>query len=155
REMAWHADQFDHAPLESVFFGGGTPSLLSPATVETVLAEAHRRFGFSNGIEITLEANPISVEAGKFEGFRNAGVNRVSLGAPSLRAPALGSRGRAPSSRAALEAVALAARIFDRYSFDPIYARPGQTPGDWEAELTEALGHARGHLSLYQLTIAP
>lgn len=140
-------------PVTSIFFGGGTPSLMEPATASALITEAERLFGFADDIEITLEANPTSVEAAKFDSMRAAGVNRVSLGVQSLRPESLAFLGREHSASEALDAVALAARIFPRYSFDLIYALPGQTPDDWEKELKEALSHARGHLSLYQLTI--
>lgn len=139
--------------LSSIFFGGGTPSLMHPALVAALIDEATRLWQPHPTIEITLEANPTSVEMAKFQGFKNAGVNRVSLGVQSLRDDDLAFLGRHHSAAEALEAVALAARLFDRYSFDLIYARPNQTAAAWEAELTEALRHAKSHLSLYQLTI--
>ncbi len=141
--------------LTSVFFGGGTPSLMAPASVAAVIERAAQRWSFAPGIEITLEANPTSVEADRFAALRAAGVNRVSLGVQALDDRALASLGRGHSAGEARRAVALAQRHFPRSSFDLIYARPGQTVGAWEAELDEALGLAAGHLSLYQLTIEP
>ena len=139
--------------LSSIFFGGGTPSLMPPALVAALIDEACRLWPVEKDVEITLEANPTSVEAAKFQGFKTAGVNRVSLGVQSLRDDDLKFLGRHHSAKEALEAVALAASIFDRYSFDLIYARPNQTASEWERELREALHHAGDHLSLYQLTI--
>jgi putative oxygen-independent coproporphyrinogen III oxidase len=153
REMGyWHARAPELA-ISSIFFGGGTPSLMQPETVAAVIAEAQQLWPVAGEIEITLEANPTSVEADKFKAFRAAGVNRVSLGVQSLRAESLAFLGREHSAGEALDAIALAADIFPRYSFDLIYALPQQTPAAWEAELHEALQYARGHLSLYQLTI--
>jgi oxygen-independent coproporphyrinogen-3 oxidase len=153
RELDHFADLAERRPLTSVFFGGGTPSLMAPSTVAAVLAQAERRLGFDPEIEITLEANPTSVEAGKLEGFRAAGINRVSLGVQALDDAALRFLGREHTAREALAAVDLAAGLFDRFSFDLIAARPGQTVDSWEAELGRALDHAGGHLSIYQLTI--
>ena len=139
--------------ITSIFFGGGTPSLMAPETAGAVIERAARTWALAPDIEITLEANPTSVEAGRFAGFRAAGINRVSLGIQSLDDTALKFLGRAHSAGEARAAIALAARSFDRYSFDLIYARPGQTPKSWEAELDRALGFAADHLSVYQLTI--
>lgn len=141
--------------LVSIFFGGGTPSLMSPETVHALIEKAMALFhvGDASTLEITLEANPTSVEAAKFRGFREAGVNRVSLGVQSLNEASLKFLGREHSAEEALEAVKLAADIFPRYSFDLIYALPGQTPEAWKKELKEALAYAGDHLSLYQLTI--
>ncbi len=141
--------------LVSIFFGGGTPSLMPPRTVEALIARARTLFGQTGDIEITLEANPTSAEAARFEGFRAAGVNRLSLGIQSLRAADLQFLGRQHNVAEARAALALARRIFPRFSFDLIYARPGQTLLDWQAELDEALSMAGDHLSLYQLTIEP
>lgn len=141
--------------VTSIFFGGGTPSLMEPATVAAILEAIGRHWHLAQGAEITLEANPSSVEAGRFRGYRSAGVNRVSLGVQSLRDSELKVLGRLHDAREAMRAVALAREIFPRLSFDLIYARPGQTPAIWEAELKEALGLAADHLSLYQLTIEP
>lgn len=139
--------------LVSIFFGGGTPSLMSAGAVEQVLAHVAGRFRSNMNIEITLEANPTSVEAEKFRGFRAAGVNRVSLGVQSLRAESLKFLGREHSANEALKAVDLAAKTFPCYSFDLIYALPNQTLKSWEAELSEALQYVGDHLSVYQLTI--
>ena len=153
REMGyWHA-RAPETSLQSIFFGGGTPSLMQPETVQAIIDEAQRLWGFAPDIEITLEANPTSVEAKNFQAFRSAGVNRVSMGVQSLRAESLAFLGREHSTAEALKAVELAATIFPRYSFDLIYALPQQTVQQWEEELAHALTYARGHLSLYQLTI--
>ena len=143
------------APIASVFFGGGTPSLMPPALVERLLIRADELFGFTDGVEITLEANPSSVEAGNFAALAAAGINRVSLGVQALDDAALGRLGRLHSADEALAALATAQRHFARVSFDLIYARPGQSPAAWEAELARALGYGTEHLSLYQLTIEP
>ena len=148
----WHARAPDKT-ITSIFFGGGTPSLMEPSTVEALIAEANNLWGLDSNCEITLEANPTSVEAAKFVSLKTAGVNRVSLGVQSLKAESLAFLGREHSASEALEAVNLAAATFPRYSFDLIYALPNQTLSEWEKELKEALRHARGHLSLYQLTI--
>ena len=142
-------------PLRSIFFGGGTPSLMPPATVEAVIERAVRHFGAEDALEITLEANPTSVEAARFRAYRSAGVNRVSLGVQALNDADLTALGREHSAAEALAAVALAARTFPRFSFDLIYARPGQDAAAWEAELGHALDHTGDHLSIYQLTLEP
>jgi oxygen-independent coproporphyrinogen-3 oxidase len=142
-------------PLESIFFGGGTPSLMPPALVGALLEEAASLWGFAPNIEITLEANPSSVEAGKFADLGAAGVNRVSLGLQALDDETLRFLGRLHDARDGLAALETAQAVFERVSFDLIYARPGQTPAQWEAELRTALGLGTGHLSLYQLTIEP
>jgi oxygen-independent coproporphyrinogen-3 oxidase len=139
--------------VQSIFFGGGTPSLMSPQAVGAVLESISRHWAVDGKAEITLEANPTSVEAERFLGYRAAGVNRVSLGVQSLRPQPLAELGRRHTVEEAEAAVRLAQSIFPRSSFDLIYARPGQTLEDWRDELTEALWLARGHLSLYQLTI--
>ncbi len=137
----------------SVFFGGGTPSLMQPATVDGILSAIARHWRIAPGAEVTLEANPSSVEAARFRGYRSAGVNRVSLGVQSLEPEALRKLGRLHSVDEARTAIGTALATFDRVSFDLIYARPGQTAAQWEAELDDALRLAAGHLSLYQLTI--
>ncbi len=142
-------------PLESIFFGGGTPSLMPPALVATLLAEAKALWGFGPGIEITLEANPSSVEAANFAALAGAGVNRVSLGLQALDDTALRFLGRRHDLAEGLAALDIAQRHFARVSFDLIYARPGQTSAAWQAELARALSLGTGHLSLYQLTIEP
>ncbi|WP_286196659.1 radical SAM family heme chaperone HemW [Tropicibacter sp. R15_0] len=139
--------------LNSIFFGGGTPSLMAVETVASVLKAASDTWVWANDIEITLEANPSSVEAGKFRGFRDAGVNRVSLGVQSLRDDDLKRLGRLHNVDEARRALDIAKNVFDRVSFDLIYARQDQTLADWETELTQALALAADHLSLYQLTI--
>ncbi|SCA56436.1 Radical SAM superfamily protein [Candidatus Terasakiella magnetica] len=141
--------------ISSIFFGGGTPSLMAPQTVESILQTAQKLWGFSPDIEITLEANPTTVETDTFANFKSAGINRLSIGIQSLRAKALTFLGRAHSLEEGFRALELAQKTFDRYSFDLIYARPDQTLQDWQDELTEALNLSAGHLSLYQLTIEP
>jgi putative oxygen-independent coproporphyrinogen III oxidase len=153
KEMRFYREKTGPREIKSIFFGGGTPSLMEPETVAGVIEEAHKLWGLPHGTEITLEANPTSVEAGKLRGFKAAGVNRVSLGVQSLRDADLKKLGRQHSAAEALTAVKMAASIFDRYSFDLIYARPDQTLADWKQELTEGLDFAAGHMSLYQLTI--
>ena len=139
-------------PLDSIFFGGGTPSLMPGATVASVIQAAEKLFGFAPGVEITLEANPTSVDAARFRDYRAAGVNRVSLGVQALNDQDLKALGRLHTVDEALRAVALAQSIFPRASFDLIYARPQQTLEAWAAELTRALAQGCTHYSLYQLT---
>ena len=141
--------------LGSIFFGGGTPSLMPPATVAAVLDAAERAWGFEPGIEITLEANPSSVEAARFADLAAAGVNRVSMGLQALDNETLAFLGRAHDVTEGLAALDTAQRVFDRVSFDLIYARPDQGLADWHAELARALSFGTEHLSLYQLTIEP
>jgi oxygen-independent coproporphyrinogen-3 oxidase len=141
--------------VNSVFFGGGTPSLMSPETVAAILQEISKLWGFAPDVEITLEANPTSVEAGRFRGYREAGVNRVSLGVQSLHDDVLKFLGRLHTAEEALKAVDVARRNFERFSFDLIYARPGQTPAAWREELARAITEGSEHLSIYQLTIEP
>ncbi|WP_343612083.1 radical SAM family heme chaperone HemW [Novosphingobium sp.] len=141
--------------LTSIFFGGGTPSLMPPALVAALLERAEQLWGFDPGIEITLEANPSSVEAAKFAALASAGVNRVSLGVQALDDKVLKFLGRLHGVDEALAALDVAQRHFARTSFDLIYARPNQSMADWEAELTRALSFGTDHLSLYQLTIEP
>ena len=156
RELAWEAGRLGRRRrLGSIFFGGGTPSLMEPATVAALIDDAVRWFDPVAGMEITLEANPTSVEAERFTGFRAAGVNRVSVGVQSLDPTALAFLGRQHSADQAVAALELARRVFPRVSFDLIYARPGQTEAAWRAELRTALALAADHLSLYQLTIEP
>ncbi len=143
----------DCQDVSSIFFGGGTPSLMDPATVGAILDEISAHWPIAPDAEITLEANPTSVEAGRFKGYRAAGVNRVSLGVQSLIDADLKALGRLHSAQEARAAIAIARDIFERYSFDLIYARPGQTLPGWRQELTEALDLSGGHLSAYQLTI--
>ncbi len=155
RELEWEAERLGRRRLGSIFFGGGTPSLMAPETVAALIADATRLFVAPPDLEITLEANPTSVEAGRFAAFRHAGVNRVSLGVQSLDDAALRLLGREHSAAQALAALDIARRTFPRHSFDLIYARPGQDLAGWRAELRQALGIAADHLSLYQLTIEP
>ena len=139
--------------LRSVFFGGGTPSMMDPGLVDAVLSRVRATWPIANDIEITLEANPTSVEAGRFAGYRDAGVNRVSMGIQALNDADLKALGRLHSAKEAMVAFETARNVFDRVSFDLIYARQGQTLAAWQTELQQALGMAIDHLSLYQLTI--
>jgi putative oxygen-independent coproporphyrinogen III oxidase len=154
-EIAATAARVPGRTVSSVFFGGGTPSLMQPSTVQAILDCIGRHWTIAADAEVTLEANPTSVEATRFRGFRAAGVNRVSLGVQALDDEALKELGRLHTAQEALDAVAVARAIFDRYSFDLIYARPGQTPEAWAAELKRTIDEAAEHLSLYQLTIEP
>ncbi|MDJ1009457.1 MAG: radical SAM family heme chaperone HemW [Paracoccaceae bacterium] len=142
-------------PLTSIFFGGGTPSLMDAATVGAIVDAATEAFSPSNALETTLEANPSSVETGRFLGYRTAGVNRVSLGVQALDDTALRALGRLHTAAEARAALDIAMANFDRVSFDLIYARQHQSLSAWEAELAEALAVGTDHLSLYQLTIEP
>ena len=155
RDLAHEAALLGNRRLGSIFFGGGTPSLMPPATVATLIAAAEAAWGFAPGIEITLEANPSSVEAARFADLGAAGVNRVSLGLQALDDEALRLLGRAHSVAESLAALDIAQRAFARVSIDLIYARPGQSGSAWAAELTRAIGFGTEHLSLYQLTIEP
>ena len=141
--------------VSSIFFGGGTPSLMAPATVTGILEEIGRNWHIDPSAEITLEANPSSVEASRFRDYRSAGINRVSLGVQALNDPDLKALGRLHSVAEARTAIEIARATFDRFTFDLIYARPGQGVGPWCAELREAIEMAGDHLSLYQLTIEP
>jgi putative oxygen-independent coproporphyrinogen III oxidase len=152
-EMDRIHEQTQNRTLSSIFFGGGTPSLMNPKTIEAIIARAHRLWGFANNIEITLEANPSSVEAQKFRDFRVAGVNRVSLGVQSLIDDDLRALGRLHSAKEAFTAIDIAMNEFDRMSFDLIYGRQNQDLNQWEAELTQAISLGSTHLSLYHLTI--
>jgi putative oxygen-independent coproporphyrinogen III oxidase len=153
REIETTAARVPGRQVSSIFLGGGTPSLMAPRTVGAILDAIGRHWRVAPDVEITLEANPTSVEATRFAGYRAAGVNRVSLGVQALDDVSLKALGRLHSAREALDAVAIARRAFDRYSFDLIYARPGQTPAMWADELKLAIAEAAEHLSLYQLTI--
>ena len=159
QELAWEAARLNRGAtprrLTSIFFGGGTPSLMAPESVAGLIADATRLFTAAPDIEITLEANPTSVELAKLDLFRQAGVNRLSLGVQALDDAALGALGRKHSAAQALAALEHARATFPRLSFDLIYARPGQTMAAWQAELARALALAADHLSLYQLTIEP
>ena len=154
-EIAATAARIGKRTVSSVFFGGGTPSLMQPSSVQAILDAIAKHWSVAPGAEVTLEANPTSVEATRFRGYRAAGVNRVSLGVQSLDDAALKELGRLHSAQEALDAVAVARSIFERYSFDLIYARPHQTLEAWAAELKRAIAEAAEHLSLYQLTIEP
>lgn len=152
-ELARYRELTGPREVTSIFFGGGTPSLMTPETVGTVMETIARVWHVPEGVEATLEANPTSAEAENFKGYRAAGINRLSLGVQSLDDEQLKFLGRLHSAKEALAAIALARETFPRLSFDLIYARPGQTPHSWTTELREALSHAADHLSLYQLTI--
>jgi oxygen-independent coproporphyrinogen-3 oxidase len=154
-DMRHEAELAGGETLTSIFFGGGTPSLMPPALVATLLTEAERLWGLAPGIEITLEANPSSVEAANFAALASAGINRVSLGLQALDDEALRFLGRLHDAAEGLAALDVAQHHFGRVSFDLIYARPGHTAGAWAAELTKALSFGTGHISLYQLTIEP
>ena len=153
REMEWMRKLSGPKTVTSIFLGGGTPSLMEPGTVGAVLEAVAANWTVPAGIEVTLEANPSSVEAARFRGYRAAGVNRVSLGVQALNDPDLRFLGRLHNVEQALHAIRLARETFPRLSFDLIYARPDQTVEAWTAELEQAIRHAADHLSLYQLTI--
>jgi oxygen-independent coproporphyrinogen-3 oxidase len=152
-EIAAVADRIGARTVSTIFLGGGTPSLMQPATVATILEAVARRWTIAADAEVTLEANPTSVEATRFRGFRAAGVNRVSLGVQALDDAALAALGRMHTVDEAMAALDVARAVFKRTSFDLIYARVGQTLPAWEQELRRALTKADEHLSLYQLTI--
>ena len=154
-ELAHRAALTKGRTVGSIFIGGGTPSLMKPATVAAILDAIAAHWPVAPNAEVTLEANPTSVEATRFKGYKAAGVNRVSLGVQALNDADLKALGRLHTAAEALAAVEIAGSIFDRYSFDLIYARPNQSPQAWRAELKSALGHAADHMSLYQLTIEP
>lgn len=153
KELSHYASLLESRIVTSIFFGGGTPSLMEPQTVQSVLEDIAIYWQIDPQCEITLEANPTSIEASKFRDFRSAGINRVSVGVQSLRDEQLQFLGREHNAAEALKALDIAATIFDRMSFDLIYARPNQTMKEWESELREAIQYAKGHMSLYQLTI--
>lgn len=153
REIEAMAARAPGREVSSIFFGGGTPSLMQPQTIGAILNAIGKHWSISPATEVTLEANPTSVDATRFHGYRAAGVNRVSLGVQALDDASLKMLGRLHTAREALDAVAIARSAFDRYSFDLIYARPDQTPQMWTDELTFAISEAAEHLSLYQLTI--
>jgi putative oxygen-independent coproporphyrinogen III oxidase len=152
-EIAATAARVPSRTVSTIFFGGGTPSLMQPSTVSAILDAVARHWEIASDVEVTLEANPTSVEATRFRGFRAAGVNRVSLGVQALDDTALKELGRMHTTQEALDAVKVARDNFERFSFDLIYARPRQTPDMWAAELKRAIAEAGEHLSLYQLTI--
>ena len=154
-ELQWFSQITKGRVVSSIFFGGGTPSLMPPAAVAAVLDEIAKLWRVSETVEITLEANPTSVEAENFRGYRLAGVNRVSVGVQALNEEDLKALGRQHTPDEALKAFRLALKVFPRVSFDLIYARPRQSLNAWREELTRALGEQEGHMSLYQLTIEP
>jgi oxygen-independent coproporphyrinogen-3 oxidase len=153
RELAHYAAQTAGQTPTSLFFGGGTPSLMEPETVAAVIEAARQHWRLSDNLEVTLEANPTSIEASKFRAFHDAGVNRVSIGVQALNDRALLFLGRQHSAGQALRALEIGRETFERMSFDLIYARPEQSLEEWQRELEAALGLAGGHISLYQLTI--
>lgn len=155
RELEYFKNLASDREVTSIFFGGGTPSLMNPKTTEALLNYINNNWKLSPDLEVTLEANPTSVEYDKFKDFRAAGVNRVSIGVQSFNEPELKFLGREHSSGEAKKAIQLAAQIFPRYSFDLIYALPEQKLGNWEKDLSEAIKLTNGHISLYQLTIEP
>ncbi|NHN84458.1 coproporphyrinogen III oxidase [Acetobacter musti] len=153
RELAYEAALLGRRRLTSIFFGGGTPSLMPPDGVAALIEDARTLFDAASDIEITMEANPTSVEAARLRGFREAGVNRVSLGIQSLRSDVLTFLGREHSAEQAVAALGMARMLFPRVTFDLIYARPEQSLADWREELDQALTLVADHVSLYQLTI--
>lgn len=155
REIRWWGGRAARGDVSSVFFGGGTPSLMEPETVEAVLQTIDDNFGLGADCEITLEANPSSVEADRFLAFRTAGINRLSLGVQSFEDETLRFLGRAHDAGQARSAIETARRTFDRFSFDLIYALPDQAEAVWRETLSRAIDLSDGHLSLYQLTIEP
>jgi putative oxygen-independent coproporphyrinogen III oxidase len=155
RELAWEADRLGRRPLRSIFFGGGTPSLMDPETVAFLLEDARALFETPNDLEVTLEANPTSIETSRLATLRDAGVNRISIGIQSLEPEPLAMLGRQHSVAQAIAALEIARNLFPRISFDLIYARPDQSIAAWRTELRRALDLVADHLSLYQLTIEP
>ncbi len=152
-EIARYAEETAENLVQTIYFGGGTPSLMEPGLVADIIAAVQKAWPTANDLEITLEANPGSVEVGRFEAYRAAGINRVSLGLQALNDEALKALGRAHTKTEALAALDVARSTFDRVNFDLIYARQFQTLDEWRVELSEALGMAGDHLSLYQLTV--
>ncbi|MEP1443419.1 MAG: radical SAM family heme chaperone HemW [Hyphomicrobiales bacterium] len=155
REIAYFASLTKDKLVTSIFFGGGTPSLMNPETLDAILTEVRNTWPMTNDAEISMEANPSSVEAERFEAYRASGVNRLSIGVQSLKDADLKFLGRIHNVDEAIQAVEIARATFPRISFDLIYARPNQTLEDWEDELNLAIDYAADHLSLYQLTIEP
>lgn len=153
QEISYFKEKLSGRNIQSIFFGGGTPSLMQARTVESIIDFLSDIGLVSNETEITLEANPTSYETEKFKEFKSAGINRVSIGVQSLKSDALKILGRKHSNEEAISAINSASQIFDRYSFDLIYAIPNQTLEDWQNELGNAIKFANGHISLYQLTI--
>ena len=152
-EIAATAERVPGRTVSSIFFGGGTPSLMAPQTLGAILDAIAAYWTVAPDAEVSMEANPTSVEATRFRGYRAAGINRVSLGVQALDDQSLKALGRLHTAQEALDAVAIARGIFERYSFDLIYARPDQTADAWRNELARAIAEAAEHLSLYQLTI--
>lgn len=152
-ELSYWAKKTPGRVLTSIFFGGGTPSTMDPKTTSAIINSAAKNWRFAKDIEITLEANPTSIEANNFMELKSAGVNRISIGIQSLNNNSLAFLGRGHNRLEAISALKLAEKNFSRFSFDLIYALPGQTPDRWEKELREALEYAGDHLSIYQLTI--
>ena len=155
REIAYFADLTKGKQVTSMFFGGGTPSLMEPETLDALVREVRNNWDVMEGAEISMEANPSSVEAERFEAYRASGINRLSIGVQSLKDADLKFLGRLHDVEQAINAVEIARATFPRISFDLIYARPGQSEKEWEDELNEAIDYAADHLSLYQLTIEP
>ena len=153
REIAHMASLTPERTVTSIFFGGGTPSLMEAETLSGILDAIRSQWAVDDEVEISMEANPSSVEAGRFRDYRSAGVNRVSLGVQSLDNDQLRFLGRLHTAEEAIEAIGIAGDIFSRMSFDMIYARPGQSPEAWQRELNQAISLSADHLSLYQLTI--
>lgn len=153
KEINYYQETLANSVINSIFFGGGTPSLMNPGLINSILSHLHKLSSFAPDIEITLEANPTSVESNKFKNFKSSGINRVSVGIQSLNPENLNFLGRKHSKYEAINAINLAAEIFTNYSFDLIYALPNQLSDSWAAELENALKFAKYHLSLYQLTI--
>ena len=152
-ELRKSANETPHRVLRSIFFGGGTPSLMDPDLIADIIAESRKLWPTANDLEVTLEANPSSVEAGRFAGYRDAGVNRVSLGVQALNDDDLQRLGRLHNVATARDALHIAQNTFDRVSFDLIYGRQNQSLEDWRSELSQAVGFGTDHMSLYQLTI--
>mgnify|MGYP001168140220 FL=1 len=152
-ELATESNLYPNRRISSLFFGGGTPSLMEPDTITALLQAVDQYWGLGNDVEITLEANPTSVEKTRFENFRSAGVNRLSIGAQSFDDNALKFLGRTHTAREVIAALDIARTTFPRYSFDLIYCRPKQSMNSWKEELTFALEFTNDHLSLYQLTL--
>ncbi|MEP3525003.1 MAG: radical SAM family heme chaperone HemW [Hyphomicrobiales bacterium] len=155
REIAYFADLTKGKQVTSMFFGGGTPSLMEPETLDALVREVRNNWDVMEGAEISMEANPSSVEAERFEAYRASGINRLSIGVQSLKDADLKFLGRLHDVEQAINAVEIARATFPRISFDLIYARPNQSEKDWEDELNLAIDYAADHLSLYQLTIEP
>lgn len=152
-EIEYYRPLLESRYISSIFFGGGTPSLMPPSIIEAIISKISDCSIIDSNTEVTLEANPTSVEAQKFIDFKKAGINRVSIGVQSFDDKALLALGRQHRYRETIDAIELAHRYFDRFSFDLIYARPGQSLDDWQKELALALELAKDHISLYQLTI--